>query len=74
MNPGTRYQIEKLHKLIGMKLLSYTAMPTGFPGEPLVIGLVFGKSKTARERVVVWCLQDEEGNGPGWLEVEGGSS
>lgn len=66
----TKYQIAELSKVTGLRFLGVVLDPPTSDGEDQFIGLLFGKSaKDKASHRVVWCLADEEGNGPGWLQV-----
>ena len=62
--PGsTRFHLKRYDGLVGKTLTGVCVDRSDSDIEP-VIGLVFGDT-------VVWILCDEEGNGPGVLDIEG---
>ena len=62
--PGsTRFHLKRYDKLVG-KTLTGVCVDRSDPGIEPVIGLVFGE-------MIAWILCDEEGNGPGVLDIEG---
>ena len=61
--PGsTRFHLKRYDKLVG-KTLTGVCVDRSDPGIEPVIGLVFGE-------MIAWILCDEEGNGPGVLDIE----
>ena len=61
--PGsTRFHLKRYDGLVG-KTLTGVCVDRSDSGIEPVIGLVFGKT-------VAWILCDEEGNGPGVLDIE----
>ena len=61
--PGsTRFLLKRYDTLVG-KTLTSVCVDRSDPGIEPVIGLVFGET-------VAWILCDEEGNGPGVLDIE----
>ena len=61
--PGsTRFHLKRYDGLVGKTLTGVCLDRSDLGIEP-VIGLVFGKT-------VAWILCDEEGNGPGVLDIE----
>lgn len=62
--PGsTRFHLKRYDGLVGKTLTGVCVDRSDLGIEP-VIGLVFGET-------VAWILCDEEGNGPGVLDIEG---
>ena len=59
---STQFHLKRYDKLVG-KTLTGVCVDRSDPGIEPVIGLVFGET-------VAWILCDEEGNGPGVLDIE----
>lgn len=60
---STQFHLKRYDGLVGKTLTGVCVDRTDGSGDP-VIGLVFGET-------VAWILCDEEGNGPGVLDIEG---
>ena len=60
---STQFHLKRYDKLVG-KTLTGVCIDRSDRGIEPVIGLVFGET-------VAWILCDEEGNGPGVLDIEG---
>ncbi len=58
-----QFHLKRYDKLVGKTLTGVCVDRSDGSGDP-VIGLVFGGT-------VAWILCDEEGNGPGVLDIEG---
>ena len=59
---STQFHLKRYDALVG-KTLTGVCVDRSDPGIEPVIGLVFGET-------VAWILFDEEGNGPGVLDIE----
>lgn len=60
---STRFHLKRCDALVG-KTLTGVCVDRSDPGIEPVIGLVFGET-------LAWILCDEEGNGPGVLDIVG---
>lgn len=60
---STRFHLKRYDRLVS-KTLTGVCVDRSDRGIDPVIGLVFGD-------IVAWILCDEEGNGPGVLDIEG---
>ena len=60
---SAQFHLKRYDGLVGKTLTGVCVDRTDGSGDP-VIGLVFGET-------VAWILCDEEGNGPGVLDIEG---
>lgn len=60
---STQFHLKRYDKLVG-KTLTGVCVDRSDRGIEPVIGLVFGET-------VAWIMCDEEGNGPGVLDIEG---
>lgn len=59
---STRFHMERYDALVGKKLTGM-CVDNSDPGIEPVVGLKFGKT-------IAWILCDEEGNGPGCLDLQ----
>ena len=56
-------------KLVGKMCVDVICDEEGIEGQP-VYGLVFKSGVKDRKPSVAWVYQDEEGNGPGFLNIQ----
>ena len=56
-------------KLVGKMCVDVICDGEGIEGQP-VYGLVFKSGVKDRKPSVAWVYQDEEGNGPGFLNIQ----
>lgn len=61
--------IKEYTKLRGKILVDVVKDDEGIDGQP-VYGLVFKSGISDRKPSVAWVYQDEEGNGPGFLNIQ----
>ena len=62
------YYLTHYKKLRGKFLVDVVEDKDGVNGEPMY-GLVFKSSPKDRKPSVAWIYRDEEGNGPGFLDI-----